>query len=412
MIQQFHFEFVRALGMVVIAVAAMFTNVQSILGDDTSKLPKHSRETLNAVEAELWGQGSLDDEGHVLRVCIDRPNRERMEKLVKTFRMLQFIYFRNLDEGLAPEDLRCLDDLQRLSGIWLLSPLTDQWAEAISRFPKLQELHLIVRLGVTERGLSALSSLKNVETLTLSIGYNMFNPTEDEQGAAVLRQFPNVKTLTLTGGSVFNRTLLEVGQHQQLQVLRCGSSQAKLNESDFAPLAQLKHLEEAELPSAAAPCIATLVSLKRVHGLSDIDDEGLRHLAGLQNLHELIISSKHLTDQSLIHLKGATSLTTLQLLCPKIDGSGLVHLAGGKQLRRLVLRQTHFQPDSVGQLTALTALEYLDLGWTPMSDGQNWQSLAALKSLGDLKELQLELSEPDRLRLSEMLPGVSIYFLE
>jgi len=412
MFQLSDLQFNRALSMAAIALATLLTNIGNLRGNDTSKLSQQSREVLRAIDAGLWGQESLDNEGNVLRVCIDRPNSERLQKLVRAFPTLTFINFRTLVGSLAPEDLRSLDDLPSLTGIWFLSPLTDQWAEAFSRFPKLQELHLIVRLGITERGFSALASLKNVETLTLSIGYNTFHPSEDEHGAAILRQFPNVKTLALSGGSVSSRTLLEVGQHQQLLVLRCGSSQAKLKEADYAPLAQLRHLEEAELPSAAAPNISTLVSLKRVRGFSDIDNEGLRHLAGLQNLEEVILSSKHLTDQSLIHLKGATALTTLQLRCPKLDGSGLVYLGGCKQLRRLVLRQANFQPQSVGQLTALTALEYLDLGWTPMGEGENWQSLATLKVLSDLKEVQVELGEPDRVRLSEMLPGVSIYFLE
>jgi len=406
-------QFIRALGMASIALATTLTSVGNLRGDDASKLSQQSREVLRAIDAGLWGQESLDDEGNVLRACIDRPNGERLEKLARAFPMLNFIYFRTLDGRLAPEDLRSLDDLPNLTGIWFLSPLTDQWAEAFSRFPKLQELHLIVRLGVTERGFSALSSLKNVETLTLSIGYNTFHPTEDEHGAAVLRQFPNVKTLTLLGGSVSSLTLLEVGQHQPLQVLRCGSSQAKLKEADYAPLAQLQHLEEVEIPATALQSIAGLSSLKKVRGLSGITDEEMRCISEWRNLEELVIyGGKQLTDQSLVHLKNATALTTLELGSPMLDGSGLAHLADCKRLRRLKLRRTNFQPQNVRFLTALSGLEYLDLGWTPMNESDNWKVLEALKVLGSLREVEIELSEPDRLRLAAMLPGVLINYLE
>lgn len=399
--------------MAAIFLATIITNIGILRGDDTSRLSQQSWDVLRALNAELCGQGALDDEGNVLRVCIDHPNGELLEKLVRTFPMLNFIYFRILDEGLAPEDLQCLDDLPNLTGIWFLSPLTDQWAEAISRFPKLQELHLIVRLGVTERGLSALSALKMVETLTLTIGYERFHAGEDELGAAVLRQFPNVKTLTLSGGSISSQALREVGQHQQLRVLRCGSSQAELNEDDYAPLAKLQQLEEVEIPTAALPSISGLYSLKRVGGLSDLDDEGMRHFSELRNLEELSLPGAiQLTDQSLIHLKNASALTMLQLRSPMLDGSGLEYLSGCKQLRRLLLRQTNFQPQNVRYVTALSALEYLDLGWTPMSDGENWKSLVTLQALKNLKELQIELDESERQQLEKLLPGVSVTFLE
>jgi hypothetical protein len=102
----------------------------------------------------------------------------------------------------------------------------------------------------------------------------------------------------------------------------------------------------------------------------------------------------------------------LQLRCPQLDGSGLEYLSGCKQLRRLVLRQTKFQPQNVRYVTALNALEYLDLGWTPMSDGENWRSLVSLKALKNLKEVEIELSESDRQQLEKMLPGISVTYLE
>lgn len=403
---------VRPICMATTAIVIMATTLGHLRGDDTSNLSEQSLEVLQAVEAGLWGQGSLDDEGNVSRVRIKQPNKERLERLVRTFPSLSLVFFDGVDDSLAPEDLKCFESLRHLERLWFLSPLTDEWAMAISRFPKLQELHLSIRLGFTERGFSALSALKEVKTLSLDIGYEKFYATEDELGAAVLRQFPNVKTLTLSGGSVSSRTLLEVGQHLELRAFRFQAVDRRLKNEDFAALSRLKDLEEVVLPAAAAPHIESLDSLKRAHGFTDIRDEGLRHFSGLKSLEEVDLDSKHLTDQALIHLRGVTALTTLRLHCTKLDGSGLTHLAGCKQLRRLVLRQTNFQPQSVDQLTAFTALEYLDLGWTPMSDGENWQSLSKLKVLRNLKELQVELGEPDRSRLSEALPGVSIYCLE
>ena len=405
-------QYMRSLGMAVIAVATLASHVSDLRGD-TSKVSKQSWEVLRAVDAGLCGQESVDDEGSVLSVRIERPNAMRLEKLVKAFPSLDFVYFSGIDESLTPGDIQCLESLPHLKRLWFLSPLTDQWAEALSRFPQLRELHLLVRLGVTERGLFALSGFKDVETLSLGIGFERFLATEDEQGAAVLRQFGNLKVLTLSGASVSRQTLQEVGQHRQLKILRYEANHRNLENDDFAPLSQLQHLEEVEIPTLAVKSIAGLHSLKKVCGLSDINDEGMRHLSELRNLEELCLpGANRITDQSLIHLANATALTTLQLRSPKLDGRGLRHLTGCKQLRRLLLRQTNFQPQNVRHLTALSALEYLDLGWTPMNEGENWKTLAALKVLGNLKALEIELSEPDRLRLGDMLPGVFVNYLE
>ncbi len=94
-------QLIRALGMASIALATTLTSVGNLRGDDTSKLSQQSREVLRAIDAGLWGQESLDDEGNVLRACIDRPNGERLEKLARAFPMLNFIYFRTLDGRLA-----------------------------------------------------------------------------------------------------------------------------------------------------------------------------------------------------------------------------------------------------------------------------------------------------------------------
>jgi len=78
MFQLSHLQFNRALSMAAIALATLLTNIGNLRGNDTSKLSQQSREVLRAIDAGLWGQESLDNEGNVLRVCIDRPNSERL----------------------------------------------------------------------------------------------------------------------------------------------------------------------------------------------------------------------------------------------------------------------------------------------------------------------------------------------
>jgi hypothetical protein len=76
--------------------------------------------------------------------------------------------------------------------------------------------------------------------------------------------------------------------------------------------------------------------------LSDtgVTDAGLKHLAGLTALQELILWTAGVTDAGLKELKGLKDLRVLALRGPQVTDAGLVHLKGLKKLERLTLSGT------------------------------------------------------------------------
>ena len=116
---------------------------------------------------------------------------------------------------------------------------------------------------------------------------------------------------------------------------------------------------------------------------SDVTDQSLVSLEGLQNIYSLNLGKTKITDAGLVHLKGLTSLNRLYLQETKITDKGLVHL---KTLHDLV---------------------YLNLYGTAVTD----QGLANLESLSNLKNLylwQTKVTEAGINKLKKSLPGLNI----
>ncbi|MDA7527666.1 hypothetical protein N8590_01620 [bacterium] len=83
-----------------------------------------------------------------------------------------------------------------------------------------------------------------------------------------------------------------------------------------------------------------------------LTDAGLAHLRGLTSLTTLNLSSDKITDAGLAHLKGLTNLTTLNLSGTKITDAGLVHLKGLANLTWLKLISTRVSYAGVKELQA------------------------------------------------------------
>jgi len=380
---------------------------------DAINLTRQTWNHLRSVGAELAGQDAVDDQGNILGVRIIRPNGERLEKLTIVCPRLEMVCISGQDGRLTGNNLRCLQSLSRLKRLWLVLPLTDDSAEAISQLRQLQELRIVVmQSGLTEHGLEMLSQLQNVTSLGLQVGYNEFQATEAQCGISVLRQFPRLKDLELSGASISGRTLQAVGDLRGLAGFHLTANTRMVQSDDYRSLRHLKQVKRVTLPAMAAPYISSLDTLVRIDGMNGITDDEMMYLSTLINLEELGLHEAEITDQSLVSLKNLTSLRTLNIHARNITGSGFVHLDSLNNLRRLILRHTQFHPENVHYLVALSSLEELDFGSTPVSRGENWKSLAKLNGLSRLKEVQVDLNESNRLQLANMLPGVSVTFLE
>lgn len=91
-----------------------------------------------------------------------------------------------------------------------------------------------------------------------------------------------------------------------------------------------------------------------IHDLSDrtISDAGLVHLKGLTNLTTLELAGTKISDAGLVHLKGLTHLTTLDLHFTEVCDAGLVHLKELTRLTLLWLFETKVTKEGVMKLKA------------------------------------------------------------
>jgi hypothetical protein len=91
-----------------------------------------------------------------------------------------------------------------------------------------------------------------------------------------------------------------------------------------------------------------------------IQGDGLRHLAGLENLRELNLTLTPVADAALEHLAGLTELRNLGLASTQCTGTGFTHL---RNLRNLQSVNFHFTPLNDAGLEAISQVPITDRLW-------------------------------------------------
>ncbi|MHC4115901.1 MAG: hypothetical protein ACYSWO_00190 [Planctomycetota bacterium] len=139
-----------------------------------------------------------------------------------------------------------------------------------------------------------------------------------------------------------------------------------------------------------------LAGLRRLTGLkaldlnyaSQLEGEGLAHLADLQSLEELGVAGTHISDAALMHISGLTALERLSLRYTDVRGSGLVHLKNVESLKYLDLWETPVTDGSLAHLRHMTRLKDLNICNTKIRD----EGLKYLKGLSSLERLSIGCS--------------------
>jgi beta-lactamase regulating signal transducer with metallopeptidase domain/thiol-disulfide isomerase/thioredoxin/protocatechuate 3,4-dioxygenase beta subunit len=132
-----------------------------------------------------------------------------------------------------------------------------------------------------------------------------------------------------------------------------------------------------------------------------IEDDALRHIAGLSGLEAVSLYRTKITDLGLAHLAALPKLRWLDLGATKIAGPGLGQLAACKELVHLDLNYIQLKGGPAAQqLGLLTSLQWLDLSGCETT-GDDLKALAGLK---DLVTLDLEHSPITNDDLAHLLP--------
>ncbi|MEE8452886.1 MAG: leucine-rich repeat domain-containing protein [Thermoguttaceae bacterium] len=99
-----------------------------------------------------------------------------------------------------------------------------------------------------------------------------------------------------------------------------------------------------------------------------VSDADLVHLKGLTSLTSLDLSDTQITDAGMVNLKDLTNLIDLWLGSTKITDAGLVHLEGMGNLKSLYLSSTKVTDAGLVHLEGMGNLEVLYLSSTKVTD--------------------------------------------
>ena len=220
--------------------------------------------------------------------------------------------FFNHPRGFNDAEFAPLAQLKKAEWIVLSgSPtLTDAAADTLAKMPSLRKIEVGHVGHFTDKGLEKLKGLPNLEMLQLG------SSGVTDAGMAHLAEIPTLRELVLGDPSPITAKGIE--SLAELPNLRKLALQTPSLTDDVMPhVARMKALEELDLVSsgftdAALPPLLELPHLKRLrigefYRQPKLTDAGLKTLAGLKGVDEIIISPlcKGVTDSGVAALKAA-----------------------------------------------------------------------------------------------------------
>lgn len=137
-----------------------------------------------------------------------------------------------------------------------------------------------------------------------------------------------------------------------------------------------------------------------------VNDADMIEIGRLPKLQRLDLSHTRLSDEGLLHLKGAPAITELNLFYSEwTTDQGLTAVRNWKHLRRINLRGTRISDGTLALLSKLPHLEALDVAHTQITDN----GLDHLITLTNLQELSLGRSRlsDGALEVLRMLPTLT-----
>jgi Leucine-rich repeat (LRR) protein len=181
------------------------------------------------------------------------------------------------------------------------------------------------------------------------------------------------------------------GKELRLSLYEAYEQRARLASLGADDLQEL-YLSSRELSDADLKYLKGLTGLESLHlsgtyaGPCPLTGQGLANLRGMTKLRRLMLDFTSITDDQLTHLAPLKTLETLQLHRNRyLIGDGLIHLQALTSLRELRFYVTPIEDDGLKHLEPLTSLEVLSLQSTHVTDA----GLAHLEKLTRLRELIL-----------------------
>jgi len=231
--------------------------------------------------------------------------------------------------------------------------------------------------------------------------------------AGTIRQKPGEKLSTVEYLKSVGGAHREVETIEQITSLGSEAlSTIPLHRYDiFSQLSHLELIATSKAPMMDDRLLAALqktTSLKRLHlDGSQITNEGLKHLAGLNNLSLLDIAHTTISDEGLKTIGQLESLETLNLAGTEISDQGLAHLTSLTELSFLDLSDTNITDQGLAHVRRLSQLNHLRLAGTKLR-GEGLNDLRALNHLEQLQLDRIDALRPGAMESLSNLKGLSL----
>lgn len=222
--------------------------------------------------------------------------------------------------------------------------LNDADLAPLAAFRRLEYLYLPDR-GITDRGVRHLLALKGLRTL--SVGCSPDSTLSDE-ALEVIACMEDLESLSVAGSKISNLGLGLIGTLTHLTELRLGTNRP-ISDRGIEHLNRLTELKSlAFLPNTVVPLKALsglkLKKLERLECPRLVPDCPTMRISDLVNLRQLILGSPAnswgvhgIRDQDLYCLRSLEKLRVLRLPGPGITDEGIKHLAALNNLEVLTL---------------------------------------------------------------------------
>ena len=267
-------------------------------------------------------------------------------------------------------DLAPVEGMTELKELDLrFSNVGDAAMGSVAKLPKLAVLKL-ERSAVSDEGLKQLSADQPIRALDLDTGFNDPLPILAEK-------FPNLQALELDRTGIYGAEgFAPLTQFKQLRALSL--QEADAFDDDLQPiLGQLTTLESLNLRALAVgdalmPEVGKLTNLKSLNlaEAAAVTETGLKELAGLTKLEDLDLWATGATDATMKEVVAKfKNLKALSLQQTQVGDEGLAALAGLENLERLDLSETQVTDESVDVLKGLPNLKSLTLKNTAITAG-------------------------------------------
>jgi hypothetical protein len=407
---------------------------------DQARRQKRAVETLVALGAEIAYEHQRADGWYDSSIELDMPiwGQELCGK--DFFQTVYGVYFGSLgwDESgerrrrpIKDDDLACLADLPHVEEVWFYDTPIGDAGLAYLPHPERLRIACFESTTLTDGFLRRLKGSTRLETLLID------SPNIKDDGLSQLSGITSLKSLCLEGTNTVDRGLAAFAQCTEISYLNVSAQTTDAGIQQFQCLDNLKWFgaqdskvsgnafQNRRIVNAETIALGSAVSdedleclgrtIKNVYHLnlygSRMTDAGVRHLAKLGNVTELIVNETKIQGRELRHLSSLSGIHTIELGGCPLDNPDLKSLeplfSGAAPGEILGLSDTPITDADLAKISGFTSLTFLALGDTRVSD-DGLPHLYPLKKLTGIDLRGTGVTSAGVKKLEQAIAGIDV----